>query len=297
MAARIRKVRIEIKQGTESIVAKVTRNRRWSDAMSEDPLLEFQEVSFRTGDQTILDCIDWTIHHGQHWVLLGPNGSGKTTLLRIATGYLWPNAGGTVRRCGKQLRDLRQLRRSIGWVSSTLIAAVPKEEAALDTVVSGRFAQFGLRCFPGTEPGTEDYERARWLLEKSLCGEMGGRPFGVLSQGEQQQVLIARARMADPLLILLDEPCAGLDPGARELFLAALSQLLADPLSPQLVLVTHHLEEILPAITHALVLSDGRVIRSGKTADVVDEALLAQVFGTATARIERVGGRMWPIWP
>lgn len=264
--------------------------------MSPDPLLEFHEVSFRAGGQIILDRISWSIQSGEHWALLGPNGSGKTTLLRMATGFIWPNAGGIIRRCGQELLDLRQLRRSIGWVSSTLVSSVPPQEVAVDTVVSGRFAQFGLRRHPGCNPKDEDYAQGRTLLEKSGCGLLIDRPFGVLSQGEQQQVLIARARMAGPLLILLDEPCAGLDPGAREKLLAALADLIGDPQAPQMVLVTHHLEEILPQITHTLVLSRGRVVRSGPTREVVDEGLLEQIFETSADRIEHAGGRMWPIW-
>jgi iron complex transport system ATP-binding protein len=264
--------------------------------MSPDPLLEFHEVSFRAGGQTILDRISWSIQSGEHWALLGPNGSGKTTLLRMATGFIWPNAGGIIRRCGRELLDLRQLRRSIGWVSSTLVLAVPPQEIAIDTVVSGRFAQFGLGRHPGCKPRDEDYAQGRALLEKSGCGPLIDRPFGVLSQGEQQQVLIARARMARPLLILLDEPCAGLDPGAREKLLAALADLLGDPQAPQIILVTHHLEEILPQMTHTLVLSQGRAVRSGLTREVVDEGLLERIFETSAGRIERAGGRMWPIW-
>jgi len=264
--------------------------------MPSDPLLEFREVSFQAGGRTILDHVNWVMRSDEHWALLGPNGSGKTTLLRLATGFLWPNAGGSIWRCGQECLDLRSLRQSIGWVASHLLAAVPPQETAIDTVLSGRFAQWGLRKCSREAIKEVDYQSARDQLANIGAESISERPFGVLSQGEQQRVLIARARMADPLLILLDEPCAGLDPGGRERLLADLAVWLTDPKSPRLVFVTHHVEEILPPIEHALVLGGGRVIHSGRIEEILNTQLLTEVFGTSPCRIEHVGGRRWPIW-
>lgn len=264
--------------------------------MSPDPLLEFREVSFEADGHKILHRVNWALGPDQHWALLGPNGSGKTTLLRLATGFLWPNAGGTIWRCGERCLDLRTLRQSIGWVASHLLGAVPAKEPVIDTVLSGRFAQWGLRRSYRRLLTGQDHQRAHDELKSLGIEALASRPFGVLSQGEQQRVLIARARMADPLLILLDEPCAGLDPGGRERFLDDLSVWLAEHTSPQVVLVTHHVEEILPAMEHTLVLAQGRVVRCGLTDDVVDADLIEKVFAAPPCRIEQSGGRRWPIW-
>src|SRR5207253_8258042 len=138
-----------------------------------------------------------------------------------------------------------------------------------ETVVSGRFAQFGLKRLPGSEPMPADFADARDELMRLGCEPLAGKPFGVLSQGERQQVLIARARMARPLLLVLDEPCAGMDPGVRERFLAWLNDALRHPETPTIVLVTHHIEEIVPGFANTLVLSNGRVHSSGPTDPVV----------------------------
>ena len=268
----------------------------YNGTMSAAPILEIRQVSYVAGATTILDRVSWGVARGQHWAVLGPNGAGKTTLLRIACGYLWPNAGGEVLRCGQPLLDLRQLRRSIGWISSTVNAQVPLVESVLDTVVSGRFAQFGLRRLAKGRASTADYEAAHQCLRQLACGELAGKQFGMLSQGEQQKVLIVRALMALPLLLILDEPCAGMDPGARERFLGTLAEMTRTGHSPSVVLVTHHIQEIIPGIENTLLLHQGRVVRSGRTADVLDAATLSDVYGVTVSRIVCEAGRLWPIW-
>ena len=161
--------------------------------------------------------------------IFGANGAGKTMLLRVVAGWLWPNAGGSVRRLGQPLLDLRELRRSIGWVSHAMAAVIPRQERVLDTVVSGRFAQQGLLGTPADHPTRQDYERAQALLVQWNVNDLSERRFGSLSQGEQQKVLLARARMAHPLLLILDEPCIGLDPGSRESVLETVALMLAAP--------------------------------------------------------------------
>lgn len=243
----------------------------------------------------ILTDVSWRLARGDHWAVLGPNGSGKTTLLKIACGFLWPTSG-RVLRLGAELIDLSELRRSIGWISSSMIADIPPTDTALETVVSGRLGQIGLRRFPEYGPTDIDFRDARVELVRLGCESLIDKPFGVLSQGERQQTLIARARMARPLLMVLDEPCAGMDPGVRERFLAWLDERLMQPETPTVVLVTHHIEEIVPGIQNVLVLSEGRVHDSGRPGDVVTKSTIEAVYKTDLARLEQNGGRLWPIW-
>jgi iron complex transport system ATP-binding protein len=259
-------------------------------------LIACEHVGYHQQGTDILTDISWQIDRGQHWAVLGPNGSGKTTLLRIACGYLWPT-NGRVLRLGEELVDLGELRGSIGWISSGMIADIPRSDTGIETVVSGRFAQFGLKRLPGIEePSSIDFSDARNELSRLNCGQLAEKPFGILSQGERQQVLIGRARMAKPLLLVLDEPCAGMDPGVRERFLAWLNEALRHPETPTVVLVTHHIEEIVPGFANTLVLSQGRVHSSGPTDQVVTRETIESVYGTRLSRLETVGGRRWPLW-
>jgi iron complex transport system ATP-binding protein len=258
-------------------------------------LIACKSVGYRQQRVDILADINWQIESGQHWAVLGPNGSGKTTLLKIACGYLWPTSG-RVLRLGEELLDLTELRRSIGWISSGMIAEIPATDTALETVVSGRLGQVGLKWFPEFGPTDADFADATAELTRLGCDALTDKPFGVLSQGERQQVLIARARMARPLLLVLDEPCAGMDPGVRERFLAWLNERLVHPETPTVALVTHHIEEIVPGIQNTLILSSGRVRAAGRTQDVVTRETIETVYNTRLARLEASGDRLWPIW-
>lgn len=274
-------------------------------------LIACEGVGYQQQDVDILVDINWAIERGRHWAVLGPNGSGKTTLLKIACGYLWPTSG-RVLRLGQELLDLIELRRSIGWISSSMIADIPPTDTALETVVTGRLGQLGLKTFTDFGPSGEDFEVAAAELARMRCQDLSDKPFGVLSQGERQQVLIARACMARPMLLVLDEPCAGMDPGVRERFLAWLEERLNDecrmtndecqePSSrhsgpPATILVTHHIEEIVPAIENTLVLSEGRVYAAGATRDVITREVIEAVYDTRLSRLESSGGRLWPLW-
>jgi len=261
--------------------------------MKRVPAVELRNVSYVADGRKILQSIHWIVQKGEHWAILGPNGSGKTTLLRIACGYLWPNAGGEVYRRGKVLTNLPELRKSIGWVTSTLAAQIPAREKVIRTVVSGKFAQIGYVEGFGGEATRADYRRAEKFLEQMGCAYLRDQEFGTLSQGEQQKALIARALMVKPYLIILDEPCAGMDPGARENFLDTLRQLGRQPRIPSLIFVTHHVEEILPQFHRTLVLKDGRAIYAGATRKVLTSGLLEELYGISL-RIVKSGGRYWP---
>ena len=258
-------------------------------------LINCQLVSYRQQGVEILADVDWRVEPGEHWAVLGPNGCGKTTLLRIACGYVWPT-NGRVMRLGKELLDLAEMRRSIGWISSDLAGRIPPEDTGLETVVTGRLAQIGLKRFPHCGPTDADFADGAAELVRLGCESLAAKPFGVLSQGERQQVLVARARMAGPMLLVLDEPCAGMDPGVRERFLAWLDERVTAADSPAVVLVTHHVEEIMPGMERTLILRSGRVYRAGSTREVVTRETIEEVYNTRLARIETSGGRLWPIW-
>lgn len=251
------------------------------------PILTVCNLTIQRGDTRILDRVSWEVARGQHWVILGANGSGKTSLLSALAGYLTPTAGDiTVLGETFGASDWRELRKHIGLVSSTVRQMVPDEEDALTTVVSGKEAMIGY--WGDTKPA--DRKAARALLRQVEAEYLADRPWLVLSQGERQRVLIARALMARPRLLILDEPCAGLDPVAREHFLAFLQRLGTQRGAPALVLVTHHVEEIMPVFGHALLLREGGVIAAGERARVLTGALLSRTFA-ARLRVTCRGGR------
>jgi len=258
------------------------------------PAIELRDVSYIADGKKILDSISWTVRQGEHWAILGPNGSGKTTLLKIACGYLWPNDGGVVYRRGKELINLPELRKSIGWVTSTLPAQIPSRERVVRTVVSGKFAQIGYIEGFGGQATKNDYRSAERYLEQMGCGYLRDQEFGTLSQGEQQKVLIARARMTKPYLIVFDEPCAGMDPGARENFLATLRQVGKQKKIPSLIYVTHHIEEILPLFRKVLVLREGTVLRTGQARSLLTRELMEDLYGVSLKLVQEKG-RYWPI--
>ena len=264
--------------------------------MPSPPALELRDVSYEADGIRIVHGVSWSVVRGEHWAVLGPNGAGKTTLLRIAGGYIWPNAGGQVLRDGEPLVDLRRLRRRIGWVSSHLVERIPKREPVLNTVLSGKFAQLGLKPMPWDRPSASDSVRAAELLDRLGCADLIEKHFGVLSQGEQQKVLIARALMVEPLMIILDDPCAGLDPGAREKFLSTIESLAGTHDAPSLIMVTHHIEEIMPAFERTLVMAEGRIVHCGETDSVLQASVLEQLYGTKPAQFIRHGKRRWTVW-
>jgi len=250
------------------------------------PVLEVNALRVERGATVILRDISWRIEQGQHWVILGPNGSGKTSLLSALTGYLMPTAGNITvlgQRYGET--DWRELRQAIGIVSTALLQMIRDEEIALDAVVGGKYAMIN---FWGTSTPADRKEALR-MLRRVECESLAQRPWRVLSQGERQRVLIARALMAGPRLLILDEPCSGLDPVAREHFLQFLQRLGSLKKAPSLVLVTHHAEEIMPVITHAVILKKGGVLAAGPKRKVLRSILLSEAFGTAIQLSSQAG--------
>ena len=256
-------------------------------AASSGAVVEVFGLAVERGSTTILDGVDWMVRRGQHWVLLGANGSGKTSLLSALTGYLMPSRG-EVRVLGECFgeSDWRELRKHIGLVSSSLGRKIPGDEEALDVVVTGKDAMIEL----WGRVTRAERSRARDWLAKVECAHLEGRPWRALSQGERQRVLIARALMAEPALLILDEPCAGLDPVARETFLRFLRRLAAGKDAPTLVLVTHHVEEIGSAFSHVLLLKEGKVVATGPKKSVLTNAVLSKAFGAPLA-LDRKNGR------
>ncbi len=238
----------------------------------------------------LLDDISWEVWAGERWVVLGPNGSGKTTLLRILGSTLWPTRG-RVELLGETLGrvDMRALRQRIAVVSASVGRSLRPALPALEVVLTGRHAALETWWH---EYAADDRDEAAALLSAAGFGDPGfaERPFGLLSEGERQQVLLARALMASPELLLMDEPAAGLDLGARERLLGRLADLASDPSVPPLVLVTHHLEEIPQGVTHAALLRSGRMVAAGPVDKVLTGRAVSEAFGVDVVT-ERVGGR------
>jgi iron complex transport system ATP-binding protein len=239
-------------------------------------VVEFADVTVRRGSATLLDRISWRVAEGERWVVLGPNGAGKTTLLQVASAQMHPTEGvvgildevlGTV--------DVFELRPRIGLTSAALAERIPRDELVRDVVVSASYAVIGRWR---EEYDELDHDRARELLAAVRSEHLLDRTFGTLSEGERKRVQIARALMVDPELLLLDEPAAGLDLGGREDLVSTLSALALDPRSPATVLVSHHVEEIPPGFTHALLLRRGQVVASGAIRQVITEEHLTETF-------------------
>lgn len=238
-------------------------------------IIEMKDVSWRRDGKTVLSHINWEVSEGENWALFGLNGSGKTTILNMLTGYIWPSEG-KISVLGQKFGevDLRQLRRSIGWVSSSLQEKLYGNDKAEDLIVSGKFASIGLY----DRPAAEDYERAEQLMSQLGCAHLQGRSYQTCSQGEKQKLLIARALMASPKLLILDEACNGLDFISKESLLSSIENLAKGPNAPHMLYVTHHTEEILPVFGHTLLLRRGEVYGKGTTSDMLNSKSLSDFF-------------------
>jgi len=252
-------------------------------------VIKMNGVSWRRQRKEILTDINWEVAKGQHWAVIGLNGSGKTTLLNMVNGYIWPTTG-EVTVLGQPFgkTDIRELRKSIGWVSSSLQERINGRQRAEDIVVSGKYASIGLFA----EPTEEDFQQALQLMERLSCSHLIKRTYETCSSGEKQKILIARGLMAEPELLILDEPSSGLDFIAREELMLTINELAEQDDSPTIILVTHHIEEVLPAFTHTLLLQEGRVFDQGNREDIFISSRLSQFFDKSVT-VDWRSNRAW----
>jgi iron complex transport system ATP-binding protein len=257
-----------------------------------DAVVDCRDVTVVKGGKAVVSNLTWQVTAGQRWVVIGPNGAGKSSLLDVVSARAHPTAG-QVLLLGEPLGlvDVFALRPRIGLVATTVAAAIPAQELVRDVVLT---AVYGM-----TGRWREDYEdadlqRALALLAGVGIGDLAERRFGTLSDGERKRVLIARALMPDPEVLVLDEPAAGLDLGAREQLLHLLSEIAADPQAPAVVLVTHHVEEVPVGFTHALLLAEGQVVASGPLAEVLTGDALGRTFGIPIT-VGRFAGRFFAV--
>ena len=253
-----------------------------------DLVVSLDSVGVRRSGTALLQDLTWRVELDERWVVLGPNGAGKTTLLNLAAGRLHPTTG-VAHVLGERIgrTDVNELRTRIGLSTAALAERVPADEQVSDVVVTAAWSVVG-RWRESYD--RSDEARARALLSQLGIGGLAERRYGTLSEGERKRVQIARALMTDPELLLLDEPAAGLDLGGREDLVARLAELAYDPDAPAMVLVTHHVEEIPPGFTHALLLREGAVVAQGLLAETLTGDNLSKTFGLPLV-VERSGDR------
>ena len=240
-------------------------------------VLQFTDVSVVRDGTPILDSVNWSVDDDQRWVILGPNGAGKTTLLQVAAALIHPSSGHALvldEPIGRT--DLFELRPRIGFASTAMARRVPANEKVLDVVMTAAYSVTGR--------WTEEYEaiderRAQRVLSEWQLDRLADRKFGTLSDGEQKRVQIARSIMTDPEVLLLDEPAASLDLGAREELLQLLGGYASESGSPAIIMVTHHVEEIPLGFSHVVLLSAGRIVSAGPIADALTSESLTETFG------------------
>ncbi len=246
------------------------------DAIDEDLVLDLRDVTLVRDGRALLQPVTWQVEVDERWIIIGPNGAGKTSLLTIAGARQYPSSG-TARIAGETLgkTDVRELRTAVGMSSAAVAHHVPEDERVLDLVISAGYDVMG-RWREVYE--NADEVRAMEILEQMGALHLGDQPWGTLSEGERKRVMIARALMTDPELLLLDEPGAGLDLGGREDLVTLLGDLAADPDAPAMVMVTHHVEEIPPGFTHGMILDEGEVVAQGLLEDVMTSENLTRAY-------------------
>lgn len=253
----------------------------------DNGMIHLRRLFLRRDERDILKGVDLTIHKGEHWVILGRNGSGKTTLLEMMTGYLFPSSG-TVDVLGNRYGevDIREVRKDIGYISQSVIEKLTLRDPVWEVVATGQYAF--LRFYQEVDNAVR--LKALQLLDEAGLGHMAEQPFGTLSQGERKKVILARALMADPKLLIMDEPCAGLDLHEREKLLADLGRLKERDIT--VVYVTHHLEEIIPLFTHVALVQDGLISAAGPKEEVLSSDLLSRAYEWPV-EVEWAYGRPW----
>ncbi|MEK3765742.1 ABC transporter ATP-binding protein [Solibacillus sp. FSL K6-4121] len=239
-------------------------------------MIKIENVHLYRNEKVILNNLDWHVQKGQHWAILGLNGSGKTTLLKVINGYIWPN-NGKVQVLGETFGNtyIPTLRTRIGWVSNAMIDSFNWQDNAIEIVLSGKFG--ALRLF--NDVSDAEIEQALSFMRQFHCDHLANKSFEHLSQGERQRVQIARALMAEPEILILDEPCGGLDLIERENLLQKIEQIAQGNHCPTLIYVTHHVEEILPCFSHVLLMKDGKSVAADTREVILNEQLLSDFFG------------------
>ncbi|MET4158094.1 iron complex transport system ATP-binding protein [Agromyces sp. PvR057] len=240
-------------------------------------VLQFRDVSVVRDGNSILDSVTWSVGSDERWVVLGPNGAGKTTLLQIAAAAMHPTSGEAAvleEKLGKA--DVFELRPMIGFASTAMARKIPRNETVIDAVLTAAYSVTGRW---NEEYEEIDVRRAQRVLSEWGLEGFADRRFGSLSDGEQKRVQIARSVMTDPELLLLDEPAASLDLGAREELVGLLGGYASSSASPAIVMVTHHVEEIPNGFTHALLLAKGGVVAAGPLAEALTSETLTNAFG------------------
>lgn len=252
-------------------------------------VIRVKDVSWKRNGKLILKDINWQVKEREHWAILGLNGSGKTTLLNMLNGYIWPTTG-TVSVLNEHFgqTDMRELRKRIGWVSSSLEQRILGTQPVEQIVISGKFGSTGLY----DERTKEDEEKAFQLLEQLDCRSLFGKEYRICSQGQQQRVLIARALMAEPELLILDEPTNGLDFIAREQLLESISVIAKGKDAPTLLFVTHHAEEISPLFTHAMLIKEGTIFSKGSRETILQSTSMSTFFDR-NVQVEWIADRPW----
>jgi len=239
-------------------------------------VFSLSDVTLVRGGKTLLGEVTWKVEKGQHWALLGRNGSGKTLTLKVLCGYLWPTMG-SVEVFGERFgqTDIRKIRKRIGWFTPSLQFQLQTQNYTVrDIVLSGCFSSIGLH----DEPSEKQKVRAEKRMKQLACQQFAERSFSSLSTGEQKRVMLARALVAEPELLILDEPCTGLDFTSREEFLECLQDVSKAKDSPTLILVTHHVEEIMPCFTHCMMMKDCSSYQSGEKEEVLNSDSLQELL-------------------
>lgn len=250
-------------------------------------IIELDSLCLQRDQRTILSGVSLGIKEGEQWVILGRNGSGKTTLLEMLTGYMFPTSG-VVNVLGNRFGecDVREVRKRIGYISQSLVEKLALADPVWEVVATGEYAF--LRFYQEIDPAVK--EKALQLLEQVGLGVTAEQPFGTLSQGERKKVLLARALMSSPEVLILDEPCSGLDLHEREKLLTQIEALSARKIT--VIYVTHHMEEIMPMFTHVALLHEGRLLHAGQKEQVLQGSVLSEAY-ELPLEVEWTYGRPW----
>lgn len=254
----------------------------------DDLLVDFRGVELRRGGNTLVGPVDWQVELDERWVVIGPNGAGKTSLVRMAAAEEFPSAGTAFvmgERIGKT--DMRDLRAAIGMSSAAVQHRIPDEEVVQDLVISAGYAVLGRWR---EKYDDMDFDRVGEILDQVGAHHLATRRWGTLSEGERKRVILARALMSDPELLILDEPTAGMDLGGREDLVGYLGDLALDADAPAIVMITHHVEEIPYGFTHAMILDEGKVVAKGLINSVMTSQNLSQAFHQPI-QVDRIGDR------